>query len=532
MGTTLDSSELDRLAWPVNRRDADRRSIGPLRRSRLLRHWTLERAADALFQLCTEQERRQRRGDINAKMISAWERGKHVPDAFWREKLCRLYQASAQELGFVEPASHQDPSSVSVRMSAPLPGERAYTLPVIVMPNERVQAMHVLEQRDAAPLETQASAWLLLGVDHLAHLLDEGWSVNDILTSLQTVLQGVQVMSTFNRRHLLKLGAAAVVSSVAVPASSHVTIDEQMQICNAFQRTITVGWELFSRARNAQALAVSQAQLSLLQYIHSALPLSNRSSLYSSIYNLMGMAFCHQGDFHHALQAHMNAYIAALDVGDTVGVIQSLLSQANDYHMLGRYSTAVETVEQALRFCSEGHDQTLVPKAHLLGVWADNAMMAREYATARMKLDAVAALLDHISSNEQFDRSSWYQLRGKYAYVTGDYAAAAQWYEQALRELPAGWTIRQVLVLMPLLSTYTALQDRDASLMVMEKAAQVIPGLNAPLMVKPLSDALQGLVMVFPHEARIKMGVADLLQHIRRSTLPGMSSLEPGSGLP
>jgi tetratricopeptide (TPR) repeat protein len=228
-----------------------------------------------------------------------------------------------------------------------------------------------------------------------------------------------------------------------------------------------------------------------------------------------------------------NAYIAALDAGDTVGVIQSLLSQANDYHMLGRYSTAVETVEQALRFCSEGHDQTLVrTKAHLLGVWADNAMMAREYATARMKLDAVAALLDHINSNEQFDRSSWYQLRGKYAYVTGDYAAAAQWYEQALRELPAGWTIRQVLVLMPLLSTYTALQDRDASLMVMEKAAQVIPGLNAPLMVKPLSDALQGLVMVFPHEARIKMGVADLLQHIRRSTLPGMASLEPGSGLP
>jgi tetratricopeptide (TPR) repeat protein len=338
-------------------------------------------------------------------------------------------------------------------------------------------------------------------------------------------------MSTFNRRHLLKLGAAAVVSGVPLPASSHVTADEQMQIYNAFQRNIAVGWELFSRGRNAQALAVSQAQLPLLQHMHSALPLSDRSSLYSSIYNLMGMAFCHQGDFHHALQAHTHAYIAALDAGDTVGVIQSLLSQANDYHVLGRYSTSIETVEQALHICGERHDLPLVTKAHLLGVWADNAMMAREYATARMKLDAVAALLDHISPNEQFDRSSWYQLRGKYAYVTGDYAAAAQWYEQALGELPAGWTIRQLLVLMPLLSTYTALQDRDASLMVIEKAAQVVPGLHAPIMVKPLSDALQGLVMVFPHEARVKMGVADLLQHIRRSTLPGMSSLEPGPGL-
>src|SRR5579883_1386013 len=119
MGTTLDSSQPERLARPVTRRDADRRATSPLRRSRLLRHWTLEQAADALFQLCTEQERRQRRGDINAKMVSAWERGKHVPDAFWREKLCRLYEASAEELGFVEPVSPQGPSSV--RMSAPLP---------------------------------------------------------------------------------------------------------------------------------------------------------------------------------------------------------------------------------------------------------------------------------------------------------------------------------------------------------------------------------------------------------------------------
>ncbi len=530
MGTTLDNSEPDRLARQVQRRDGDRPTTGLLRRSRLLRHWTLERAADALFGLCTEQERRQRRGDINAKMISAWERGKHLPDAFWREKLCRLYEASAEELGFVEPVSPQGPSSV--RMSAPLPGERVHDLPVIVTSRAPVQAMHVLQPRDAAPVHRQAGAWLLLSVDHLAHLFDEGWSVDDILTSLQTVLQGVQVMSKFNRRHLLQLGAAAVVSGVPIPASSHATVDEQIQLCNAFQQNIALGWELFTKARNAQALAVSQAQLTLLQHMHCALPIPDRSSLYASIYNLMGMAFCHQGDSHHALQAHTNAYIAALGAGDTVGVIQSLLSQANDYHVLGRYTTAIETVEQALRICGEGHDQQLVrTKAHLLGVWADNAMMAREYPTARLKLDAVAALLDHISPNEQFDRSSWYQLKGKYAYVTGDYAAAAQWYEQALRELPTGWTIRQTLVLMPLLSTYTALHDRDASLMVMEKAAQVLPGLNAPIIAKPLSDALQGLVMVFPREARVKTGVADLLQHIR-STLPAISSSEQGLALP
>lgn len=71
---------------------------------------------------------------------------------------------------------------------------------------------------------------------------------------------------------------------------------------------------------------------------------------------------------------------------------------------------------------------------------------------------------------------------------------------------------------MPLVSTYTTMQDRDASLITVEKAAQVVPVLNAPLMNKSAIDALQGLLIVFPHEDKVKTTVSDLLYRIHSNS--------------
>lgn len=70
-----------------------------LRRERELRGWSLDRAADELFQLCGD---RRRRGDINANMIHRWEMGIHLPSPYYREKLCQLYGKNAAELGLIE----------------------------------------------------------------------------------------------------------------------------------------------------------------------------------------------------------------------------------------------------------------------------------------------------------------------------------------------------------------------------------------------------------------------------------------------
>src|SRR5215470_6123354 len=72
-----------------------------LRRERELRSWTLEQAADALYELCKHEPRAGSRGDINASMISRWERGVHPPSPFYQRMLRKLFDKSAEALGFV-----------------------------------------------------------------------------------------------------------------------------------------------------------------------------------------------------------------------------------------------------------------------------------------------------------------------------------------------------------------------------------------------------------------------------------------------
>src|SRR5947209_20479726 len=100
------------------------------------------------------------------------------------------------------------------------------------------------------------------------------------------------------------------------------------------------------------------------------------------------------------------------------------------------YAEALNVIGEALGGLGDIDEEHRRAKAHLLACWADVAITMRDFETARQKLDAIPVFLDHLSSNEEFDRSSWCGLTGKYAYFTGDYLAAAQWYEQALSELP------------------------------------------------------------------------------------------------
>lgn len=82
-----------------------------LRRQRELRCWTLQEAADQLYDLCF-------RDDENASMISAdqvgrWERGVK-PHSKYQAKLCTLYDKGPEELGFTDtipqPTADDEPS--------------------------------------------------------------------------------------------------------------------------------------------------------------------------------------------------------------------------------------------------------------------------------------------------------------------------------------------------------------------------------------------------------------------------------------
>src|SRR5215470_9403359 len=95
-----------------------------LRQQREQRGWTQAQLAEELSPLCEDDSRIGARGDINAKMIGAWERGEHVPSPAYQEKLCLLFAKSAQELGFVkslQPPEHpQVPGPSSMQHGSPV----------------------------------------------------------------------------------------------------------------------------------------------------------------------------------------------------------------------------------------------------------------------------------------------------------------------------------------------------------------------------------------------------------------------------
>ena len=206
-------------------------------------------------------------------------------------------------------------------------------------------------------------------------------------------------MSNLSRRKLLQLGAATVVSSVPMPEGRHISAEERANLHSALGESIAAGWKLFHTAGNAQVLAVGQALLYLVQQNHSLLSSRERSKFYSSVYNLIGSALLFQGHYEDAVDAHINAHIAALGSGDAWEVTQGLICQANGYQSLRQYHNAFQALEEALHTIGNPIDETrLRSKAHLLACWADNAIMAGEKTIAEEKLHASAEYLEQIFS--------------------------------------------------------------------------------------------------------------------------------------
>ena len=471
-----------------------------LRYQRHLRGWTLREVADKLYDLCASEGEQE--SGMSADTVGRWELGVSKPSLFYQQKLCVLFDQSAEELGLIEPL--------------PPPQER---LPAVASRGQQVapvpfpstsQPIDLLDEAPGGSSEQALGAWLAAGAADLSALCAEGWTLEEVLSSLQVVLKGVQAMSNVSRRRLLQLGAAAVVSSVPMPEGRHLSAEERSRLHSALVESIAAGWKLFHTSSMPQVLAVGQAQLYLVQQAHSLLSSRERSMFYSSVYNLVGKATHFQGHYQQALDAHINAHVAAIATGDPWFVTQSLICQADSYQALGQHTQAIEAIEEALHIVGNPTDEAQIrSKAQLLASWADNAITLKEWILAEEKLEASATLLDQIHPNEQFDQASWLQLKGKYTFEKGDYGKATEHLEAALRKISPNWIVRQVLILLPLVAAYTWQGDRDACLATANMAFSAIKTLNAPTVNKLYATSLQGLLEEFPNDAQVRTFVAD-----------------------
>jgi len=282
------------------------------------------------------------------------------------------------------------------------------------------QAIDLLAAQPNIVTDEHAGAWLALGTSHLAQLFDEGWSLENILDSLRVVMQGAQGIPAIARRKLLQLSGAAMVSGITLPMGEYVSIDERVQLTGALGKSIAEGWTLFhkSKLNVSQVIAVAQAQFALLKQVEPLISPVDRSLFFSAVYRIIGTVLAFQGYYAESLRYNLSAHIAALESGHLSSTIQSLLCIVNSYHELERYSDATQTIEMAFRLSKRQTDVVPVQsKTHILGCWADNAMLQGENVLAQKKLDEATTYLDQINPNEEFDRAAWLTLLGKYAFM-------------------------------------------------------------------------------------------------------------------
>jgi transcriptional regulator with XRE-family HTH domain/ATP/maltotriose-dependent transcriptional regulator MalT len=341
-------------------------------------------------------------------------------------------------------------------------------------------------------------------------------AVDDLLEALRVILQGVQAMPKITRRtlgrKLLELGTAAVVGNVAVPSGRHISTEDRTKLHDALSQSIIAGWKLFHTAGNAQVLAIGQAQLYLVQQNHAILPSRMRSEFYSSVYNLIGESLKLQGRYHNALEAHVNAHVAAMSTGNPRAVVRSLICQADSYQRLGLHIDAIEVIEEANRLIGNPEEESdKQSKAQLLALWTENALTIKNWNTAQEKLEEATDFIDGVKPNEQFDRASWFQLAGKLAFAMGDYRKAIDHLESARKAVAPTWIVRQILILLPLLAAYTWEGEREACLAIADVEFSTIRALNAPTVNKLYKISLQGLLEAFPYDNGVRTSVVDKL---------------------
>ena len=345
-------------------------------------------------------------------------------------------------------------------------------------------------------------------MSQMLSLLGRGWLQDTSLDVLRALLEpeeeGSQSMAQLSRRQLLELGIAALLSQLAQLDRQRMTALDREELAWVLSRGVADGWKQFLFLPNADILAMSQLQLSLIHQAHPLLEPLTRSYLYAGAYGLVGLALHQQEHLEESLHAYHNGHLAALATGDPWYVAQSLICQADAYLGLGRYAEALHAIEEALDGLGESDEMHRRARAHLLGCWADVAMTMEDYAMAHGKLDESARYLDNDTLIEEFDRICWLQLAGKRALMAGEYRQAARHLEAALAANPSHWLVRHAGILLPLCMTYARMSDQDRTLSIAEQTLPVISAVNAPMTNRHFLAYLQDdLVGRFPGDGKI-----------------------------
>ncbi len=515
-----------------------------LRFEREARGWTQQYVAEQLG------------ADMN--IVSRWECGERKPGPYYRQKLSALFGKSAVELGLVnvQPSYGQSPNAISHASSiqagvpgttigigaadtsldkqesarayssqvamrpAPVPGSAnssAFSLGMPLAITQSHQPLDLFLRTTAdGSLEERLGAWLALGASDLVYLFEEGWTLEEVFTLIQVLQKAVQTVSKITRRQLFELGALALVSGVPLPTGKHISIEERTELHQALGECIGGGWKLFVTASMPQVLAVGQAQLRLLHQAYAEIYPSVRPLFYSPVYRLVGAALFFQARYTESLQAHNQAYLTALEAGDSWNMAESLSWQAGVFKACGRHTESIQTTEASLRLLHDSHeDHVITLRARLLAHWAESAALLGDRAVMEEKLAASAELLTQCEGNDEFDAAIWQLYQGTCALYIGDPTNAEQSLEHALRELRPNLLHQRASAALLLAQARLKMGEVKGSLNVVQVAVPLVITATSPLIDRGLIDLVEQFMLTLPKDTEVRDLVEEVQQHPR-----------------
>ena len=389
------------------------------------------------------------------------------------------------------------------------------SVPHLALAHEQTRAIDLLCSHQETGAEYQAGAWLTLGASGLSQLFTEGWTRDDILTSLHLMLQGMQALPSVTRRHLLQLGGAAMVSCIPMPAGERASEEECIQFTRAMGESIGAAWQLFHTAGNAQVLAIGQALLCLLKQCHSEHPSGIQPSLFSPVYRLIGAALHYQDRYSEALKAHQQAYFTALEGANVWNMAQSRVWQAYALKEQKNYGGALQILENAVRLVSSQNSHECVrTTAHIHASSAELAAQMNDVNDTYRHLDASEALLEYLPGpHEEFDRAGWYATAGVCAIHLKKHKTATEHLQKTVESLPPHLIFRRVIILIPLVMAYANVKERDASLATAEETIPLINIMNASGINRQfVAYTTYSLTEAFPCDSKVREFI-DGIQH-------------------
>ena len=464
----------------------------------LIENPTDEDALSRLMKLLSQQDRRQEAVNLykrTAKILQ--EEQQRKPSSRTRELAERIYK---------EP--------VNIEKNVPL-----YT-PASKRHSDAIDTL--IARQGQQPSEDTTQSWLLTTLSDLTHLIDAGWTVSDILASLQTTLSGLTIVSPSTRQHFIRLAGGAVLGKQSLVVDSEPA--NAWELAAALNSSNATSWAIFNTSPTSSVLLAGQVQLQMLQQLHEHLPSQVRPFMYSGVYRLIGAAHFFQARYAEALKAHKQSYLAALEAGDSWNMAESLSWQGGVWKACGQQEEAIRLTEAALRLTnddSSNHVQAL--RARLFAHIAESAALLNQKDITLEKLAASAELVHQLDANEEFDASTLQQYQATCALYLSDAENATTYFHQSLNTLKPNQTLQRAYTAQFLGQAYLKLDRLKEALDAFRLALPSIMSIQSLMLSSSFIEDVQKLHAQYPNNAEVETFVEETLRQIKptvQTTVP------------